>query len=131
MIVESELSGEFCMCQEWLPPHQIFQYMLLKRTRGGNSSIIRFNAVHSRGDECKYSASPPILYRPAPAVPFHEGANKLVANQVGKEFQAPQTTFSDQLFLTSCHTVRCKDNGFQWASEATARTERKFRALPA
>ena len=36
--------GEFCMCQEWLPPHQIFQYMLLMRTRGGNSSIFRFEA---------------------------------------------------------------------------------------
>ncbi len=36
--------GKFCMCLEWFPPHQVVQYKLLNRMRGGNSSIFRFEA---------------------------------------------------------------------------------------
>ena len=36
--------GEFCICKEWLPPHQILKHKLQNRQLGGNSSIFRFEA---------------------------------------------------------------------------------------
>ena len=36
--------GEFCVCREWLPPHQRLQYKLAKRKIGGNTSVFRFEA---------------------------------------------------------------------------------------
>ena len=36
--------GEFCICKEWLPPHQILKYIINNRQFGGNSSVFRFEA---------------------------------------------------------------------------------------
>ena len=36
--------GEFCICKEWLPPHQVLQYKFKNRQFGGNSSVFRFEA---------------------------------------------------------------------------------------
>ena len=36
--------GEFCICKEWLPPHQMLKYKIQNRQLGGNSSVFRFEA---------------------------------------------------------------------------------------
>ena len=38
------LPGEFCICREWLPPHQRLQYKIQKRIDSGNSSVFRYEA---------------------------------------------------------------------------------------
>ncbi len=36
--------GEFCICKEWLPPHQILKHKIRNKQFGGNSSVFRFEA---------------------------------------------------------------------------------------
>ena len=66
------MPGNFCMCREWLPPHQILQYKLLNRMRGGNSSIYRFEA----------------------------NSMQFIIDRINAGFQAPRWTFTDQRLLS-------------------------------
>ena len=52
--------GEFCICREWLPPHQVLKYKMQNRQLGGNSSVFRFEAnsmqfvIDSMNDDVSY-----------------------------------------------------------------------------